>query len=182
MIEPMTVIPDATPELDPSTTPVPVSRAAERTPDRSTPCRRTFLLAAGAGAGGLALAACGSGSTGTATSAATSAATTASAAAGGAGGQVLAQLADVPVGGAIAGTAPDGQAILITQPTAGTAAAFSSVCTHQGCQVAPQGSELVCPCHASKFDLATGAPLGGPAQQPLAAVAVTVRDGAIVTA
>ena len=45
--------------------------------------------------------------------------------------------------------------------------AFSAVCTHQGCAVAPEPERFACPCHGSVFNLETGAPEGGPAREPL---------------
>ncbi|WP_205347026.1 Rieske (2Fe-2S) protein [Pseudonocardia broussonetiae] len=79
--------------------------------------------------------------------------------------------ADVPVGGA---TIFADRAVVVTQATAGSFAAFSTVCPHQGCNVnAVEGAEIVCPCHDSRFDL-TGAVLTGPAESGLAAVPVTV--------
>ena len=52
--------------------------------------------------------------------------------------------------------------------------AYSSICTHQGCDVKTWMSKenvLACYCHASKFDLFDGAKVvGGPASGPLRAV------------
>lgn len=93
-----------------------------------------------------------------------------------ASGDVIATVADVPVGGAIAATTAAGEAILLTQPTDGEIHAFSSVCTHQGCTVEPADGELDCPCHGSVFDLTTGAPLQGPASDPLPEVSIQVAD------
>ncbi|MFV0425454.1 MAG: Rieske (2Fe-2S) protein [Beutenbergiaceae bacterium] len=97
-----------------------------------------------------------------------------------AGGGVLANVADIPVGGALAVTSATGEDLLLTQPTEGEILAFSAVCTHQGCIVEPASGELACPCHHSVFDLATGQVLGGPAPEPLPAVPVAVAaDGSI---
>lgn len=48
--------------------------------------------------------------------------------------------------------------------------ARSAVCTHLGCTVQEQVTDgkIVCPCHASIFDLVTGKVISGPAQYPLA--------------
>jgi cytochrome b6-f complex iron-sulfur subunit len=59
--------------------------------------------------------------------------------------------------------------------------AFSAICTHQGCTVAPAGRQFRCPCHGSVYDAATGKVIDGPAPAPLAAVPVKV-DGADVVA
>lgn len=62
--------------------------------------------------------------------------------------------------------------------------AYSAICTHQQCEVNYQedAGELVCPCHGSVFDPATGAPQNGPAEQPLREIPVEVRDGEVVRA
>ncbi|WP_395242953.1 ubiquinol-cytochrome c reductase iron-sulfur subunit [Agromyces sp. MMS24-K17] len=91
----------------------------------------------------------------------------------------IAALADVPVGGSISVTI-DGQDALLAQPTAGQVVAFSAICTHQGCVVAPKGAEFDCPCHGSKFDAATGEVLNGPALKPLPSIAVKVDGDRIV--
>lgn len=96
------------------------------------------------------------------------------------GGDVLAKLSDVPVGQAIAAKGPDGAEIIIAQPTAGKAVAFSAKCTHKGCAVAPVAKVLNCPCHGSKFDPFTGAVQAGPATAPLPAVPVRVDGGNVV--
>jgi Rieske Fe-S protein len=135
---------------------------------RVHPCvsRRRLLIAGGAGLGAVALAAC----------------------AGGPGipeltgvgpGDVVVPLADVPVGGAYE-VSIDGRRVLIGQPAEGTVVAFDATCTHQGCTVRAADDGLVCPCHGSVFDPATGAVVHGPATAPLDPVGVTVRDADVV--
>lgn len=165
----------------------------------STGVDRRHLLAGGIGAAGvLGLAACGDGSTGatedpvygggpavdtsTATAGDTPSTSEAGAGATRAAGPALIAVADVPVGGAASAKDAEGKPIIVAQPEAGTIVAFSAVCTHNGCTVAPAGSRIACPCHQSSFAIADGARLGGPAQQPLAPVAVTVVDGEVVPA
>jgi Rieske Fe-S protein len=97
------------------------------------------------------------------------------------GGGLIA-LADVPVGGAAAAVTASGATIVVAQPEAGKVVAFSAVCTHTGCTVAADGARLVCPCHGSVFDAATGGVLNGPATAPLPPVAVAVKDGEVVEA
>jgi len=97
----------------------------------------------------------------------------------GAGAAALATLAAIPVGSAVAAKDAAGKPIVVAQPAAGRAAAFSAICTHLGCTVAPAGKELHCPCHGSVFDAATGTVVHGPAPAPLAAVPVHVRDGKV---
>ncbi|MBV9821816.1 MAG: Rieske (2Fe-2S) protein, partial [Actinobacteria bacterium] len=94
-------------------------------------------------------------------------------------GKALAKLSDIQVGQAISATGPDGADIIITRPTENTVTAFSAICTHQGCTVQPSGKELDCPCHGSVFDL-KGAVLNGPAQRPLAPVAVKLSGVDVV--
>jgi cytochrome b6-f complex iron-sulfur subunit len=136
------------------------------------PTRRAVVVA-GVAAGASVLAACSGGSG------------KASGGAGGSGGSgaasgPLVALADVPVGGAVAAKDPSGAPVVVAQPTAGTAVAFSAICTHMGCQVAPAGKQLNCPCHGSQFDATNGAVLRGPATRPLPAVPVRVENGQVV--
>ena len=96
-------------------------------------------------------------------------------------GDDIAALADVPVGGSIDATI-NGEAALISQPTAGQVVAFSAICTHQQCVVAAAGSEFHCPCHGSIYDAATGEVVTGPAINPLPEIAVAVSGDRIVAA
>ena len=48
--------------------------------------------------------------------------------------------------------------------------AFDDTCTHMGCSLAEGDLEettVTCRCHGSKFDVASGAVLDGPAQEPV---------------
>lgn len=96
------------------------------------------------------------------------------------GGHALAELADVPVGGAVSATDQDGKPVIVAQPEAGQVIAFSAICTHKGCTVAPEDGILKCPCHGSTYDQATGDNTGGPAPEPLPEIAVSVKDGSVV--
>ena len=89
-------------------------------------------------------------------------------------GTELGVTTDIPVGG---GTVLPEHRIVVTQPVQGAFSAFSSVCTHQGCTVdqVTQGV-ITCPCHGSRFDVADGAVIDGPADAPLPRVAIAV-DG-----
>ncbi len=146
-------------------------------PDERTPTRRTVLTGAGATAAALALTAC--------SSSATSQATGADSGSPSGGDQPaapvkpLAELADIPVGAAVARTSPDGKPIVVAQPKPGSVVAFSAICTHMGCTVAPAGSELHCPCHGSVYDASTGRVLSGPAPRPLPPIPVHVEGGAV---
>ena len=57
--------------------------------------------------------------------------------------------------------------------------AFSAVCTHQQCTVskASKDNVILCRCHLSEFDAATGAVRKGPATQPLPPKTVSVGVG-----
>jgi Rieske Fe-S protein len=57
--------------------------------------------------------------------------------------------------------------------------ALDVICTHNGCLVTPEKAELVCKCHYSYFDAATGARKSGPADAPLRAFQVSEVDGEI---
>ena len=135
--------------------------------------RRQLLAGAGAGAAALAVAACSSEGDGGGTAAKPSSGS------GGASGS-LTSVADVPVGGAVSAEDSSGKPVIVSQPTKGDLVAFSAICTHMGCTVAPQGDQLVCPCHGSTYDLATGDNTGGPAPKPLAKIPVTVKGGEVV--
>jgi len=145
--------------------------------------RRSVLSGGALAVGGAALlAGCGGSSTTSTGAATTPAATTpaeTSAAPSSEDAGPLAQLADIPVGSAVAATM-GGKAVVVAQPTAGTAVAFSAICTHKGCTVAPAGAKLNCPCHGSVYDALTGKVLSGPAPRALTSVPVTVKDGAVV--
>ncbi|ACZ30337.1 Rieske (2Fe-2S) domain protein [Xylanimonas cellulosilytica DSM 15894] len=138
----------------------------------NAPTRRQVVLSAGAGiaAAGL-LAAC-------VEPRATPTADASAVAARGAGTRVAA-LAEVPVGGALS-VDVDGHALLLTRPAEGEVHLFSSICPHAGCKVVPADAELDCPCHGSRFALADGAVLAGPAPAPLAEIAVEIRGDDVV--
>jgi Rieske Fe-S protein len=92
----------------------------------------------------------------------------------------LARLADIPIGG---GTVFPGAGVVVTQPEPGRVHAFSMVCTHAGCAVGEVlDGTINCPCHGSRFAVADGSVVAGPAGRPLPELAVTVRDDVIVLA
>jgi Rieske Fe-S protein len=96
------------------------------------------------------------------------------------GPPVLARTADIPVGG---GKILADKKIVITQPRAGSFEAFSAVCTHQGCIVGTvSGGTINCPCHGSRFSIANGSVVNGPATSPLAPVSIKVQGTSIVQA
>lgn len=61
--------------------------------------------------------------------------------------------------------------------------AIGNICTHMGCKLSGgkmNGDTVVCPCHASVFDLKTGKVLKGPASAPGPSYKVKVEDGDIM--
>jgi nitrite reductase/ring-hydroxylating ferredoxin subunit len=56
-------------------------------------------------------------------------------------------------------------------------------CSHAGCpfssEASLEGTTIVCNCHGSEFDLATGEVRRGPAEDPIRSVPVRVVDDAI---
>ena len=90
-------------------------------------------------------------------------------------GQVLAAIADIPVGsGKVVGDT------VVTQPTAGVFEGFVARCTHAGCKLPSiTDGTLNCPCHGSQFGL-DGEVLRGPAVTPLTPVAVKVQGAELV--
>lgn len=129
--------------------------------------RRTIIKSAGM-AGSVAVV----GSSAALTSACSSGEPSESTASGGAEASV--PTSDVAVG---SGTVVD-ETYVVTQPKEGEFFAFSSVCTHQGCQVRTvTEEEIVCPCHSSKFSTTTGEVLDGPATEPLPEFSVAESGG-----
>ena len=59
--------------------------------------------------------------------------------------------------------------VLVTQRDAGVFAATAATCTHKGCPLGYVATDraLVCPCHGSRFDPASGAVINPPAVQGL---------------
>jgi 3-phenylpropionate/trans-cinnamate dioxygenase ferredoxin component len=61
--------------------------------------------------------------------------------------------------------------------------AFGDECTHMGCSLAETGSfddraaEVECSCHGSVFDVETGEPTNGPAEDALAVFSARIVDG-----
>ncbi|GGD26238.1 Rieske (2Fe-2S) protein [Nocardioides daphniae] len=91
----------------------------------------------------------------------------------------LLKTSDVPVGGCAVVSALK---LVVTQPSEGQFKAFSSLCTHQGCEVSSSSDgEIPCTCHGSRFSLTDGSVIKGPAEVPLEEVAVEVKDGVVTT-
>ncbi len=133
----------------------------------SSPCRRTVLKGAAATCGVGLLAACGSEDP--------------APAAGGGVRAALVRLDEVPVGEAVEATDADGGKVLVSRLSQDEVVAFSAVCPHQGCTVAPDGEQLACPCHGSQFEL-DGSLKRGPAEKGLTPYEVEVVDGQVLPA
>ncbi len=131
------------------------------------PATRRAVVAglAGLGVGVPLLAACGSGAAeGQGGGGTTSGGSTTSGTVG--------KKSEVPVG---SGKIFAAEKVVVTQPTAGDFKAFSAVCTHQGCVVAKiEAKDIECTCHGSKFSIADGSVVTGPATKPLETLRVTV--------
>jgi nitrite reductase/ring-hydroxylating ferredoxin subunit len=94
----------------------------------------------------------------------------------------IANLADVPIGGALPFTYPGPHdPCLLLRPNPDTLIAFDQKCTHLSCAVVPDlaHGRLRCPCHHGYFDATTGRPLAGPPRRPLPRVLLTVQDGVV---
>lgn len=89
-------------------------------------------------------------------------------------GTPVASVADVQAAGTIV-VGENENAYLLTA-VGDTVVAHTAVCTHQRCTVGVSG---LCPCHQSRFDVATGAVINGPALRPLAERGVTISGGQV---
>lgn len=72
----------------------------------------------------------------------------------------------------------DARPIFLRRKADGSYSAVSTRCSHRGCEVAPRGGRLACPCHGSEYTLEGGL-LQGPAERPLRSFATEIRDGAV---
>jgi cytochrome P450/nitrite reductase/ring-hydroxylating ferredoxin subunit len=73
----------------------------------------------------------------------------------------------------------DGYAVCVGRTAAGWVA-FQDACTHEECSLSDgelEGSVIVCPCHASEFDLRTGDVLCPPALEPLPIYEARIEAG-----
>lgn len=146
--------------------------------------RRAVMLGAGGAGMAAVLTACSGYGDPAADGASVAAAPASSAPAGSgadsgaaAGAAALTKTADIPEGG---GKVFKDQKVVVTQPAAGQFKAFTSVCPHQGCDVATvSGGTINCPCHGSKFSIEDGSVTDGPAPEPLAEKKITVDGGKI---
>jgi thiosulfate dehydrogenase [quinone] large subunit len=93
-------------------------------------------------------------------------------------GTAIGPAKDVPVGGAASFTDPrTGDPSIVIQAKAGKFVAFDAVCPHAGCTVGydQTAAVILCPCHGSQFNAATGAVERGPAVTGL--TSITIAEG-----
>jgi len=141
----------------------------------AVPRRSLFAAGMGLTLAGLGLAAC---SSPTDSSTGGGGATTAGGSTGGAAPGNSVKKADVPVGG---GVIMADASFVVTQPTAGTYKAFSSVCTHEGCPVSNiSNGQIICTCHNSHFSVKDGSVVSGPARRALTGATVTQSGDSLV--
>ena len=94
---------------------------------------------------------------------------------GGAKGTLLGPASSVPVGSAATFTIPSsGDPGIVFQLDKGNFVAYDAICPHAGCQVGytPGSQLMVCPCHGSQFQIATGQVVAGPAPHGLTPLVV----------
>lgn len=95
-------------------------------------------------------------------------------------GTVIGTTGQVPAGQARQFTDPaTGNPAWMVHPSGSTFVAFSAICTHAGCPVRydPSNMQFVCPCHGGVFDARTGNVLQGPPPSPLPSIPVQVVGG-----
>ena len=95
-------------------------------------------------------------------------------------GTVLGAANEVAVGSFATFEIPSsGEPGIVIHPRRDEWLAYNAVCSHAGCTVTYMSAneQIVCPCHASIFDLESGDLISGPAYTGLAKLNVVERDG-----
>jgi len=85
-------------------------------------------------------------------------------------GKLLANAANIPLNQSLALNDPTFGPIILIHLDNGQVVAYSSICTHAGCQVQfdPAGRDIACPCHGAVYDPYNNAQVvAGPAPYPL---------------
>ena len=86
------------------------------------------------------------------------------------GPRILANASNIPVNQSLALDDPIYGPVILIHLDSGKFVAYSSICTHAGCQVQfdPSMGDIVCPCHGAVYDPNNNAQvLSGPAPYPL---------------
>ena len=140
--------------------------------------RRGMLAGVGLAALAAPLAGCSGGSAGTASATASSSGGAAAGSGQTAGrGGALTSTGAIPVGG---GKIFVSERIVVTQPSRGQFQGFSAVCTHMQCIVDQIADGTInCACHGSKFSIADGHVVAGPAPSPLPAQSLKIQSDQI---
>jgi thiosulfate dehydrogenase [quinone] large subunit len=90
-------------------------------------------------------------------------------------GQLLANASNIPENQALTFNDPALGPIVLIHLDNGHFVAYSTICTHAGCQVQfnPSAKDLVCPCHGAVYDPYNNAQvLAGPAPYPLQSIPI----------
>lgn len=90
-------------------------------------------------------------------------------------GQLLANASNIPENQALTFNDPALGPIVLIHLDNGQFVAYSTICTHAGCQVQfnPSAKDLVCPCHGAVYDPYNSAQvLAGPAPYPLQSIPI----------
>jgi Rieske Fe-S protein len=96
------------------------------------------------------------------------------------GARLLTNAASIPAGQALSFNDPNIGPFLLIHLDTGQFVAYSSICTHAGCQVQfdPTSRDIACPCHGAVFDPYSAARvLAGPAPSPLPSVPIRYDSG-----
>ncbi|MGP8127958.1 MAG: ubiquinol-cytochrome c reductase iron-sulfur subunit [Candidatus Bathyarchaeia archaeon] len=86
------------------------------------------------------------------------------------GPRLIANASNIPLNQSLALNDPTYGPVILIHLDNGKFVAFSSICTHAGCQVQfdPSMGDIVCPCHGAVYDPNNNAQvIGGPAPYPL---------------
>ncbi len=85
---------------------------------------------------------------------------------------------EIPVGG---GRVFPDRRVVVTQPAPGQFRGFGIVCTHDGCELnAVADGTINCPCHGSRYAIADGSVVQGPARTGLRVEQVAVDGDRVV--
>ena len=92
--------------------------------------------------------------------------------------RAFARTSDIPLGG---GTVFKDLRVIVTQPSPGEFRGFGIVCTHDGCELDRVSDGTInCPCHGSRYAVADGSVVRGPARTGLRKEKVAVDGDRVV--